>query len=345
MPMPAAMASPGCRNRRRLVAHLDDRRLASCAEQAADHPIGPAAEQSGETDDLARAQAHRRGAVGPRLQQQLTRWDRRGDDVLGDTAGHGGDEIVHGEGAAFAHGRNRAVAQHGAAVGDRDHLVETVGDVDDGGAARLHAREHGEQPLDLALFQRRGRLVEHEDAAAPAQRFGDGDELALGETERGHAPVRIGSKIELGEHRACLVPHAGAIDQHDGAKPPHRQIAERDVLGNRSAGTSRSSCGMVTMPAAIASCGLAKWQGLPSTKMAPRSGRCTPPRMRIRVDCLRRSRRRGRGLAEGDVEVDAGKRERRAEFLGEPSRRAAGWVMRNPLRRHSGAPRQRRALN
>src|SRR5262245_45999352 len=51
-----------------------------------------------------------------------------------------------------------------------------------------------------------------------------------------------------------------------------------------SAGTRRSSCGMVTPPAAIASCGLAKCRSRPSTRTTPRSGRCTPPRMRISVD-------------------------------------------------------------
>src|SRR5262245_1022649 len=51
-----------------------------------------------------------------------------------------------------------------------------------------------------------------------------------------------------------------------------------------SAGTRRSSCGMVTIPAAIASRGLAKWRSSPLTRMTPRSGRCTPPRMRISVD-------------------------------------------------------------
>src|SRR5262245_61060039 len=51
-----------------------------------------------------------------------------------------------------------------------------------------------------------------------------------------------------------------------------------------SAGTKRSSCGIVTTPAAIASWGLEKCRSRPSTRATPRSGRCTPPRMRISVD-------------------------------------------------------------
>ena len=51
-----------------------------------------------------------------------------------------------------------------------------------------------------------------------------------------------------------------------------------------SAGTSRSSCGMATMPAAMASRGPSNRHALPSTAISPRSGRCTPPRMRTSVD-------------------------------------------------------------
>ena len=101
-----------------------------------------------------------------------------------------------------------------------------------------------------------------------------------------------------------------------------------------SAGTRRSSCGMVTMPAAMASRGLAKCRSAPSTRIVPRSGRQTPPRMRISVDlpapfspttawispARRRSRRR-RGR-------------RRAEMFATPSARRPGRSS-----RHSGAPR------
>src|SRR5262249_48156556 len=51
-----------------------------------------------------------------------------------------------------------------------------------------------------------------------------------------------------------------------------------------SAGTRRNSCGIMTMPAAMASAGLAKWRRVPPISMAPESGRCTPSKMRIRVD-------------------------------------------------------------
>ena len=58
----------------------------------------------------------------------------------------------------------------------------------------LHPVDHAEQPLDLAIFQRRGRLVENEDAAFQPQRLGDGDKLALGEAQRLHRAVEIGAE-------------------------------------------------------------------------------------------------------------------------------------------------------
>jgi hypothetical protein len=149
------------------------------------------------------------------------------------TAGHGGDEIVHSERPALRHGSDAPIAQHGAAIGDGHHLVESMRDIDDGGAARLHAGQHREQPLDLALLQRGGRLVEHEHAALPVQRLGDGDQLALGEAQRAHAPLRIDTHIELGQRGARVLPHARSVDQRERSKAAHREIAERDILGDR----------------------------------------------------------------------------------------------------------------
>ena len=57
--------------------------------------------------------------------------------------------------------------------------------------------EHREQPLDLAGFERRGRLVEDQQPAAPAQRLGDGDKLALGKAQPVDARVGVGREIEL----------------------------------------------------------------------------------------------------------------------------------------------------
>ena len=134
--------------------------------------------------------------------------------------------------------------------------------------------EHREQSLDLALFQCRRRLVQDEDAASAAQRLGDRHQLALGEAERSDRPVGVGIEVELGEHGARLGAHA-ARDRPAASGPNRRTGRSPSAMFSAidSAGTRRSSCGMVTMPAAMASRGLAKCRSAPSTRIVPRSGR------------------------------------------------------------------------
>ena len=61
-----------------------------------------------------------------------------------------------------------AVAQHGDAVGDLVHLVEEVADEEDGDAAVAQVADDGEELLDLAAVEARGRLVEDEHLASRA---------------------------------------------------------------------------------------------------------------------------------------------------------------------------------
>ncbi len=46
-------------------------------------------------------------------------------------------------------------------------------------------------------------------------------------------PVGVGCEVELRQHGARLVAHAASIDHRERAETAHRQIAERDVLGDR----------------------------------------------------------------------------------------------------------------
>ena len=208
------------------------------------------------------------------------------------------------------------VAQNGAAVGDRDDLIEAMGDIDDGGAPPLHAREHREQSLDLALFQRRRRLVQDEDAAFPAQRLGDRHELALREAERSDGPVRVGIEVELREHIMRLPAHLRAIDHGQRAEPPHRQVAERDVLGNRQRrhqpqllrdGDDAGGDGVARageMPLLSVHANNAVVGTVHAAENADQRGLAGAVLADDGVD-----------LAEADVEVDAVERERRAELL------------------------------
>ena len=232
MPMPAAMASTG------LLSLRVSSRTCTCVGPATPNRRRsirsvPLPSRPGEADRLARAHPNTMVAVRLGGEQHLAGRDWSGEDLVGRASGHRGHQIVHREGAASAHRRDPPVAQHRAAVGDRHHLVEAVRDIDDGGALPFHAGKDGEQSLDLALFQCRGRLVEDEDAALPTQRFGDRHQLALGEAQRRHRPVGIGIEVELAEHRARLLAHARAIDHRERAEAAHRQVAERDVLGDR----------------------------------------------------------------------------------------------------------------
>ena len=132
--------------------------------------------------------------------------------------------------------RDATVAQHGAAVGERHDLIEPVRDIDDGDALLLHAPEHREQLLDFVGFERRGRLVEDQQPAAPAHRLGDGDKLALRKRQAVHAGVGVRREIELRQGRACLLPHGLAVDDGYAQQPPDRRVVERQVLGNRQRG-------------------------------------------------------------------------------------------------------------
>ena len=314
--MPAAMASAGLLRRQSRAPSLIGSGSLVDPEQGADDAAAAAAKQTGQPHDLAGAHGKGGDPVRPGLQQGFAGRERNHDGGLRRASGHGGDEIVDGKGAAPAHGGHPAVAQDGAAVGDGDDLVEPMRDVDDRGALRLHAREHREQPLDLAFFQRRRRLVQDEDAALPAQRLGDRDQLPLGEAERRHRPVRVGLKVELGKHGARGVAHAGAIDHGQRPEPPHRQIAERNVLGDRQ---RRHQPQFLRDGDDAGSDGVARARKVPRRAVdANRAAVGTP-------DPAENADQRGFAGAvladqgvdfpDGDIEVDAVERDRRAEML------------------------------
>ena len=82
-------------------------------------------------------------------------------------------------------------------------------------------------------FERRRRLVEDQQPAAPAQRLGDGDKLALRERQAVHAGVRVRREIELRQGLARPIPHRVAVDDGHAQQAPHRRTVKRQVLGNR----------------------------------------------------------------------------------------------------------------
>ena len=86
----------------------------------------------------------------------------------------------------FAHealARDAAVAQHDHPIGDFEHLVQPMRDVDHPDAASAQSAQGGEQPRHLIGRQARGRLVEHQHLGLGRERPRDRDQRLLGALE------------------------------------------------------------------------------------------------------------------------------------------------------------------
>ena len=111
-------------------------------------------------------------------------WRRLGK-VLADVAiGHQPHEIGDRR-VGKRQGRDAAAVAHDRdAIADAEHLVEPMGDVDNGDAARGESLDQREQLIDLARRQRRRRLVHHEHRRRRVlERLRDLDQLPLREAE------------------------------------------------------------------------------------------------------------------------------------------------------------------
>ena len=76
-----------------------------------------------------------------------------------------------------------AAPHHGDVVGDREHLVELVGDEQDRVALGLELAQVVEERVDLLRHQHRGRLVEDDDLGAAVEHLEDLDPLPLADAE------------------------------------------------------------------------------------------------------------------------------------------------------------------
>jgi len=85
--------------------------------------------------------------------------------------------------SAFERSRHAAIAQHDRAIGDRQHFVEVVGNIDDGHAAPAQLVKHREEAVSLPRTQARGRFVEDQDARVRAEGLRDLDQLPLGDRQ------------------------------------------------------------------------------------------------------------------------------------------------------------------
>src|SRR6516225_900865 len=128
------------------------------------------------------------------------------------------------------------------------------------GSSRMKTRQRRRSALAIATSWRSAKPSEATRAR------GSGSKSSCASTSRASARMRARSIMASGPNRRT-------------GRSPSAMFSAID-----SAGTRRRSCGMVTTPAAMASRGLAKRHSFPSRRTTPRSGRWTPPRMRISVD-------------------------------------------------------------
>jgi hypothetical protein len=147
-------------------------------------------------------------------QQDLTGMRRVPGKKLGDfPAHHCADDVRLVRGRAGERRNGGAVAQHRDAVGDGEHLVEFVGDVDAGDAAAPEFAEQGQQGVHLPLGQRGGRFVENENAGLLAECLGDLDELLAAHAEVADGCVGRDVETHAGEQRARVAPDLVPVDQ------------------------------------------------------------------------------------------------------------------------------------
>ena len=163
-----------------------------------------------------------------------------------------------------------------------EHLAQAVRDVEDADAELLEPADELEQNLDLVIGQRRGRLVEHEDARVQRAGLDDLDHLLLGDREPAHRRARAEARLaDLLEQRGRLTLHRLAVDD----PVLERLAADEHVLGHVAV---RQQVELLIddpdrrRPAPAAGC--VKETSSPSILIVPSSGACTPARVFISVD-------------------------------------------------------------
>ena len=141
--------------------------------------------------------------------------------------------IMRGRSVSFTSVEQRrvAVAQDLHAVGDLRHLVQAVGDVDDGDALVAQAPDEPEQDLRLVLRERGRGLIEDEQPGGPRERAGDLDDLALADAQGADGPAR-GRCRRSSWSRIFAARGRRIARQYDDSRLVG-DAAQGDVLGDR----------------------------------------------------------------------------------------------------------------
>ena len=122
-----------------------------------------------------------------------------------------------------------AVAHDSDPLGDLDHLVEPVGDEDDGNAVGLEPPDDPQEAVNLRPRQRCRRLVHENQPRLGCQAAGDRHNLAFGDGEVGNREIEIERKSEPCKDSASLLAHLLPLDRF---YEPVEMVFDGNIFGD-----------------------------------------------------------------------------------------------------------------
>ena len=147
---------------------------------------------------------------------------------------HHANEIVVGVVGDAAVAGGYAILQHREGVADFAHFIELVGNEQDGRTLRLELADKGEQSFGFHRSQRRRRLVHDEHADVLHQRFGDFDDLAVGDRHFANRLVEIqAAKTEPVDDRPRFRFHHLPVDDRNAEPALHGKAADEQIFERR----------------------------------------------------------------------------------------------------------------
>ena len=206
--------------------------------------VRPEPTRPGKPEDLARAQRRRRrrapgrpigDARAPRAPTSPIVGVDLGEQLVDRAADHHRDERRPRRPRRSARvPTQRAVAQHGDAVGEREDLRHPVADIDDADAALAQPSDDRDQPLHVGSASAAVGSSMIRMRAFWRERLGDLDALAVGDRQRRRPwRRRRGRGCRAVEELPRPRAHRAPVD---AAARLARRVAEEDVLGDRQLG-------------------------------------------------------------------------------------------------------------
>ena len=126
-----------------------------------------------------------------------------------------------------------AIAQHDHSLGNTVDLVHAMTHVDDRDSLFAQQRDHREQGLHLASFERRRGFVHDHHPSIDAHRAREGHHLLDAESKAPQRPAYIHVDAVDVEESSGIGVHAREVDE---TEPIARLPAEKDVLRHRHQG-------------------------------------------------------------------------------------------------------------